>query len=419
MLKQRLLDAGVEDALWRSQFGFRTGHGTEDAIFVARRRVEQARAQRNGKISLLALDWKKAFDSINVVSLIDALRRFGLPQDIVDMVKASLEARRFYVSECGSSSALCPQLSGISQGCTLSPLLFIIVMTVLLHDAVAHLGPQARAAYDSNLLADLVYADDTLLIGVSDEHVTEFLQAVSEAGRIYGMELHYQKFQLLSTEAAADIKTPDGARISASPTMDYLGALLSADGCTDHELNRRIGIAKGDFITLSKVWGHSYLSWARKLRIFSALIESKLLYGLSSMCLSVAASRRLDGFQNRCLRKIVGVKPAFVSRVSNARVIDKCGHQCASTLLNKRKLQLFGKVLRSASSHPLRQCCFVADTVCPVTDAYVRRVGRPCKEWVREQMQETVKLFDSVRAAEQRARCKGRWSAALKAKFGF
>ena len=63
LLKQRFLNAGVEARLWKSQFGFRRGHGTEDAIFVALRKIEQACAERNGSIRLLALDWKKAFES--------------------------------------------------------------------------------------------------------------------------------------------------------------------------------------------------------------------------------------------------------------------------------------------------------------------------------------------------------------------
>ena len=101
-LKQRLLDAGVDGAIWPSQFGFREGCSTEDAIFIARRRIELARAQRNGSVSLLALDWAKAFDSINVVSLLDALRRAGLPTAFLSMVQGMLCARRFYVRFLGA-----------------------------------------------------------------------------------------------------------------------------------------------------------------------------------------------------------------------------------------------------------------------------------------------------------------------------
>ena len=118
MIKQRLVDAGAEEQLWHSQFGFRSGCSTENAIFVARRCVELAKAQRHGSISLLALDWAKAFDSINVVSLMDALRRFGIPHDLLEIISNMLDARTFFVNDCGSTSEPRRQRSGISQGCT-------------------------------------------------------------------------------------------------------------------------------------------------------------------------------------------------------------------------------------------------------------------------------------------------------------
>jgi len=187
MLKQRLLDAGIEDVLWPSQFGFRRGCSTEDAIFIARRRIELARAQRNGRASLLALDWSKAFDSINIVSLLDALRRAGLPQPFLQMIDGMLRARSYSVEDSGVVSAVHSQLSGISQGCTLSPLLFIVAMSVLLQDAVDILNASASAQYAKGDLADVLYADDTLLLGVKDSHLVEFLRAVCEAGKRYGM----------------------------------------------------------------------------------------------------------------------------------------------------------------------------------------------------------------------------------------
>ena len=63
-----------------------------------------------------------------------------------------------------------------------------------------------------------------------------------------------------------------------------------------------------------------------------ALIESKLLYTMSALCFAAAENRRSDGFQNRCVRKIIGVKPAFISRVSNATVLEKAGHTAASAV---------------------------------------------------------------------------------------
>ena len=81
------------------QYGFRKSRGTSDAVFIGRRIIETTCAQRSGRLSLVALDWAKAFDSVNVDSLLDALRRFGIPHSFIDVVAALLRNRKFYVED--------------------------------------------------------------------------------------------------------------------------------------------------------------------------------------------------------------------------------------------------------------------------------------------------------------------------------
>ena len=83
ILLNRLKAGGAEARLWNRQFGFRSGRSTEDALFIARRRVEQALAAKRGSAFLLALDWRKAFDSIAPDRLIWALERFGVNQPLI------------------------------------------------------------------------------------------------------------------------------------------------------------------------------------------------------------------------------------------------------------------------------------------------------------------------------------------------
>ena len=83
MIKARLLDAGLDDRLWYSQYGFRKRRSAEDALYAARRHIELAWARRHGRVSLLALDWKKAFDSLTLSGLLDALRRLGLSPGVM------------------------------------------------------------------------------------------------------------------------------------------------------------------------------------------------------------------------------------------------------------------------------------------------------------------------------------------------
>ena len=185
------------------------------------------------------------------------------------------------------------------------------------------------------------------------------------------------------------------------------------------EVNRRIGTAKGDFLALQKVWKRSACTWPKKVHIFNALIESKLLYSLSSLCLTVAEKRRLDGFQNRCLPQIIGIKPSFISRVSNATVLDKTKHAAASRMLEKRQLQLLGKMLKSPEGHPLRTAAFVPTTLRPQTDRYVRRIGRPSKEWVPEVLKQAWCIFGGTLQVQNFNTSKDAWNNALFNHFGF
>ena len=327
-----------------------------------------------------------AFDSVHVEALLDALRRFGLAQDILDMVRGLLYPRRFRVKECGAYSEARPKKSGISQGCTLSPILFLVLMSVLLSDAQDLLPEPRRLAKQNGNLAELLYADDTLLYGIEREHLEQYLAAIVTAGRRYGMELHAGKSQVLSVGCAADIRTPSGDSITTGPKLNYLGALLTDEGGAGQELSRRIGLAKAEFDLLARVWRHAGLSQRKKLEIYSSIVESRLLYGLSTVCLTVAEQRRLDGFQCRCLRRIWGIKPAFFSRVSNADAWALAGHPRATSLLTRRQSKLFQRILALEEGHPLRAASFIRGTNRPATDEFVRRRGRPSKEWVIEAM---------------------------------
>ena len=367
--------------MWPARFGFRKSRSIVEAIFVARRRIELAIAQRSGRVSLLALDWAKAFDSVHIERMLHAMRRFGIPDGFCKLVGAAMRNRCFYVEEWGSKSHCASQRSGVSQGCTLSPLIFVIVMSIIMSDAVASLSPATRRAYDVDDLADLAFADDTLLIGISSAHVSEFLQAVRAAGERFGLELHDDKFQLIQIGPSGAVQGTHAAHITSSNSMIYLGSLLTDDGRGSAELSRRIGIARNEFFTLQRVWSQSNLTRTSKLRIYTALVESKLMYSLAALVLSAADRRRVDGFQARCLRRIWGIHPAFVSRVSNAQVRERCKHARASMLVENAQLSLLGKVLNASRDNPIRKATLIDGTTRPLTERFVRKVGRPRLEW--------------------------------------
>jgi len=314
LVHKRLVTAGVEKRLSETQFGFRSGRSTLDAIFVLRRRGGLAGAQRDGKVFVMALDWSKAFDSINPESMLSALRRFGLTEHVLGVIAAIYSSREFRVRDCGQESSSRQQRSGMSQGCPLSPFLFVMLMSVLMQDAEDKLPPEDQELLRQGSLAELLYADDTLLLSVSAKSLERFLVAVSNAGAAYGLELHWGKLQLIKVRCSTAVHRPDLSTIEPQSNLLYLGSLVSDDGRISSELARRLGMAAGEFWKLSRLWRHSRLGRSRKVEIFGAVVVSILMYGLAAAWLNKSDQRKLDGFQNRCLRTIWGIKPAYVSK---------------------------------------------------------------------------------------------------------
>ena len=158
---RRLKRAGAEHCAWRTQCFLKSGTGTVDALFMTRRIVEGAWAERGGSAVLLALDWAKAFDPICLDALFTTLRRFGAPEPFSHMVQNLHKNRTFFVQDSGARSRLLQQHAGVCQGCPLSPLLFIISMTVLMHDDRAELRKRSGRQPRNACLGEFLYAGDT------------------------------------------------------------------------------------------------------------------------------------------------------------------------------------------------------------------------------------------------------------------
>ena len=295
------------------------------------------------------------------------------------MVKAIYTNRHFAVREAGKTSGQREQQAGICQGCPLSPFLFASLMTVLLRDAKASLGD---AAGD---VSDLVYADDTLIIAPGAAEAELYMKAISDAGANYGLKYNWRKLELMATGCnASAILKPDGCPIPEKKSMVYLGGVLTSDGSVGAELSRRVGLARSVFDSLQRVWSHSSLSTKRKLTIYAACVESTLLYSLHTSWLRQHELSRLNAFQARCLRRIPGIKHSYISRVTNATVLQRAGRGKLSDLLLQRQLVLFGEIARKADDHPVRKAVFQPSSSELAQAPGRRKRGRPRQAWATE-----------------------------------
>jgi len=266
-------------------------------------------------------------------------------------------------------------------------------MTVVLKDARDRLRDKYGIDLPDHCVSELLYADDTLLMGSNPQTVQKQLETIVEVGREYGLEMNWEKVELLAARCQPVLFRPDGQQIPCKASIKYLGAMVCANGDIDSELGRRIGLARSEFNNLAHVWQHTRISQRDKYNIYLAWVASQLNYGLQTAVLGNVA-KKVDAFHARCARNILGISPSYWSRVSNASVLQQLDATPLSRLLLEQQLGYFGKLARRPATCPARQLVFDEDLSLKSADS-VKRRGRPRLEWASEVYKTARSLFEN------------------------
>ena len=160
------------------------------------------------------------------------------------------------------------------------------------------------------------------------------------------------------------------------------------------------------YSSLAQVWYHTTISATRKLELLQSILFSLVLYGLITSWLNAWQRRQLDGFQARCLRDVLRIPHAYVSRISDATVLSRSGQKRLTTQLCRQQLLLMGKVARTPNDD-IRN--FSPGTLQPITHSIKRRVGLPHAEWAPKLLDLAQLTWRSAESVEQLIRNEIRW----------
>ena len=162
------------------------------------------------------------------------------------------------------------------------------------------------------------------------------------------------------------------------------------------------------------IW-QSKISIKKKVDKFHSLVVSKT-WGVHLLPLVKRDFRKLEAAYVRCVRRILGIKAAYISRISNETVLKRAGVPTFQSTVRLKQLTLLGHILRLGPTHPDWRVCFQPDLQClPCLPAGIlKRKGRPRARWAEELFSLITKQYPHYSRAEiaTLAQNRDRWKVA-------
>ena len=134
------------------------------------RRIIDGIKEKNLVACIIFIDFSKAFDSIHRPKMAEILKSYGIPNKIINAIMILYSNNKPMVRSPDGDTELFEINSGVLQGDTLAPLLFIITLDYVLRTSIdlhKDLGLTLQKSrgrrYPTVTISDADYADDLAL----------------------------------------------------------------------------------------------------------------------------------------------------------------------------------------------------------------------------------------------------------------
>ena len=334
----------IDSEVGPTQFGFRPGSGTREAIFCFNI-LAQKFIEVDQDIYTCFIDYSKAFDKVHHSQLIECLEKIGVDGRDIRIIANLYWHQKAAIRINNELSPFTSIQRGVRQGCVLSPYLFNIYTEFIFRQSNDLPGINIQGLNVNNLR----YADDTALLADDENKLQNIVTKVQIESSKAGLEMNVKKTKTMIISRDAENKKIE-VRVNNEVLQQvnkfiYLGTETREDIKTEKEIERRSNIAKEKFFKMSKVFTTKRLKLKTKLNILKCYIYSIFTYGCEAWTLSKASEAKVEVFEMWCLRQMSNIK--WKDRIRNEIVLEKL--QTSRQLLKdiqKRKLRYFGHVKR-------------------------------------------------------------------------
>jgi hypothetical protein len=398
------LNAVYEDVGMDPQCGFRSGRGTTDGIFnivIALQKRKEHDLETYG----LFIDLIKAFDSISREALWLILRRYGIPDHMLNIIiRLHSEAKIMIALPGGDENdedIIVNSTIGVRQGSNEGPVLFLFFMLAVFDtlewpDSITEpmffshkngdlkMNGRSEVGKVEYKLSESLFADDCgLLFQSRAELKTGTAYFYSHLKRL-GLNMHVGRPGDTAMPKTVAIFFPgrtgdqvgeqgrleftdindinDSCYIEFTDHIKYLGTIIHCSLSSEPEVKARIAAASKAYGAISKcLLRNKHLNLMDKGRLFKSLVLSILLYGSECWTMTTVLHRLLKSFFNRCVRRMTRItnwRTTKCQKITSAELAGRVGLKSFDDYYVQRLMCWAGKLARMPMSRLTRRMLY-------------------------------------------------------------
>lgn len=115
----------------------------------------------------------------------------------------------------------------------------------------------------------------------------------------------------------------------------------------------RIAMPSNVFNKLANIWKIKSLNSSTKQKLFNSHVIPVLTYACESWQSTKAIDKKLDHFENKCLRRLLNIN--WKEFVTNENVRERSNQEYVSTIIRSRRWKYLGHTLRSRKQNLTHQ----------------------------------------------------------------
>ena len=220
--KQALVDhLEKNNQISNFQTGFTKGRRLEDNILILKYCLSESNRSKTPLI-LTAIDFSKAFDSIDRKKLIINMQNYKCDPYLIDVIARLYTGDTTDLYFNNRNLGEIEVRSGIRQGCTGSPWLFVMAVNQII-DRI--LTTKIGFRTDEHYIPALFYADDGILLTKNIKDTVKLIRTLETAAREIGLEINRNKCNILifnMNEMPEEIEN-----IEVTEEIRYLGVVIN------------------------------------------------------------------------------------------------------------------------------------------------------------------------------------------------